>query len=114
MRGGEFMEVDMGILEVGLGVETEFGLAEVGGGGGEVDGDVVGGGDEAGEVEELVEMAMAWEWHYYNLDLSFFGAGIHALAWILDITNIHGGGCFPLIGCKMLQIEQAFNLTFSF
>jgi len=74
------VEVDMGILEVGLGVETEFDLAEVGGGGGVVDGDVVGGGDEAGEVEELVEMAMAWEWHYYHVHLSFFGAGTHAMA----------------------------------
>ncbi|KAH7843021.1 hypothetical protein Vadar_011834 [Vaccinium darrowii] len=63
--GVEFVEVDLGIFEAGLGNETEFGLAEMGGGGGVVDGDVVGGRDEAGEVEELVEMAMAWEWHYY-------------------------------------------------
>ncbi|KAF7146470.1 hypothetical protein RHSIM_Rhsim04G0104900 [Rhododendron simsii] len=93
-RGGEFVEVDTGILEVGLGIETELDLAEVDGGGGVVDGDVVGGGDEAGELEELVEMAMAWEWHYYDFDWSFFGVGAdHAMAsWILDIsTNIHGG-----------------------
>ncbi|KAF7145795.1 hypothetical protein RHSIM_Rhsim04G0104100 [Rhododendron simsii] len=79
-RGGEFVEADVGVLEVGLGVETEFDLAEVGGGGGEVDGDAVGGGDEAGEVEELVEMAMAWDhWHCYHFHLSLFG-GDHTLA----------------------------------
>ncbi|KAG5552468.1 hypothetical protein RHGRI_010522 [Rhododendron griersonianum] len=82
MRGREFMEVDMGVLEVGLGIETEFGLAEVGGGGGVVDGDVVGG-NEAGEAEELVEMAMHWEGHYYHFHLS-------TMAWVLDnIGGIH-------------------------
>ncbi|KAF7132252.1 hypothetical protein RHSIM_Rhsim09G0032800 [Rhododendron simsii] len=56
--GREFMEMDLAILEVGCVIEPEFGLAEVGGGGGVVSWDVVGGGDEAGEVEELIEMAL--------------------------------------------------------
>ncbi|KAH7862930.1 hypothetical protein Vadar_011236 [Vaccinium darrowii] len=52
MRGGKFMEVDLGTFEAGLGTEMEFGQAEVGGsgggggggsgGGGVVDSDVVG------------------------------------------------------------------------
>ncbi|KAF7146707.1 hypothetical protein RHSIM_Rhsim04G0105600 [Rhododendron simsii] len=45
--------MDLGVLEVGLGIETKFGLAEVGGGCGVVDWDVVRGGDKAGEVKEL-------------------------------------------------------------
>ncbi|KAH7843908.1 hypothetical protein Vadar_022208 [Vaccinium darrowii] len=93
VRVGEFVEVDVGILEEGLGAETEFGLAEVGGGGGEVDGEVVGGGDEAGEVEELVEMAVAWDkWHCYYFHWMFVGANTVAMAcMILDnISNIHG------------------------
>ncbi|KAG5515556.1 hypothetical protein RHGRI_036562 [Rhododendron griersonianum] len=83
MRGGVFMEVDVGVLEVGLVIETEFGLAEVGGGGGGiVDGDVVGG-SKAGEAEELVEMAMHWEGHYYHFHLS-------TMAKVLDnIGGIH-------------------------
>lgn len=58
-RGGEFVEVEGG---GGCGVpavDAELGLADVGGGADEVDGEVVGG-DEAGEVEELVEMALSW------------------------------------------------------
>ncbi|KAG5552471.1 hypothetical protein RHGRI_010525 [Rhododendron griersonianum] len=64
------------------------------GGGGVVDGDVVGG-NEAGEAEELVEMAMHWEWHYYHFHLIIFGADTKAtakgaMAWILDnIGGIH-------------------------
>ncbi|KAF7145102.1 hypothetical protein RHSIM_Rhsim04G0103600 [Rhododendron simsii] len=57
-RGGEFMESDTGVLEVGLGVETEF---------------------------DLAEMAVAGDqWHCYHFHLSLFG-GDHtlALAWIL-------------------------------
>ncbi|KAI3760646.1 hypothetical protein L1987_51044 [Smallanthus sonchifolius] len=46
-------------------VETEAGLAGVGGGGDEVDRDVIGG-DEAGEVEELVEMALCNEGHHHH------------------------------------------------
>lgn len=44
-------------------VETEAGLAAVGGGAKEVDGNVVGG-EEAGEVEKLVEMALCDEGHH--------------------------------------------------
>jgi len=53
----EFVEVDGGD---GVGVpslDPELGLAAVGGGADEVDRDVVGG-DKAGEVEELVEVAL--------------------------------------------------------
>ena len=53
----------------GRGGEAELGLAEVGGRGGVVDGDIVGG-DEAGELEELVEVAVTWKWYYYRYHLS--------------------------------------------
>lgn len=40
-------------------MDSELGLAVVGSGAYKVDGDVVGG-DEAGEVEELVEVTLCW------------------------------------------------------
>lgn len=46
-------------------VEAELGLADVGGGADVVDGDVVGG-DEAGEVEELVEVALRRQRHHHH------------------------------------------------
>ncbi|KAJ0521252.1 hypothetical protein HanRHA438_Chr10g0446881 [Helianthus annuus] len=46
-------------------VETDADLAVVGGSGDEVDGDVVGG-DEAREVEELVEMALCEERYHHH------------------------------------------------
>lgn len=58
--GGSYwvlVEVDGGD---GVGIpslDPELGLATVGGGADKVDGDVVGG-DKAGEMEELVEMAL--------------------------------------------------------
>lgn len=54
IRVGEFMEMDLRVLKEGLGIETEFGLVEVGGQSGVLDEEVVGSGDEAGEVKELV------------------------------------------------------------
>lgn len=51
----ELMEVNMIVWVPAM--ETEAGLAAVGGGAEEVDWDVVSG-DKAGEVEELVEMAL--------------------------------------------------------
>lgn len=62
-RIGEVVELD-NIIRVPA-VEAEAGLAVVGGGADEVDGDVVGG-DEAGEVEELVEMALGDKGHHNN------------------------------------------------
>lgn len=51
---GEVVEVDGGGVPA---LDPELGLATVGGGGDEVDRDVVGG-DKAGKVEELVEVAL--------------------------------------------------------
>jgi len=63
-RSWEFVEVEVAGGGGGV-MEARAGVAEVGGGGDDVDGDVVGG-DEAGEVEELVEMAVSYEWHHYH------------------------------------------------
>ncbi|KAG5552492.1 hypothetical protein RHGRI_010543 [Rhododendron griersonianum] len=65
--------MELGVLEVGFVIEPVFGLAEVSGCCGVVDGYVVRGGDEAGEVEELVEMAVAWKWHSNYHYFSLFG-----------------------------------------
>lgn len=47
-------------------MDSELGLAAVGGGAYVVDRYSVGG-DEAGKVEELVEMALCWKrHHHYN------------------------------------------------
>lgn len=51
-------------------VETEAGLAAVGGGADEVNGDVVGG-DEAGEVEQLVEMALSNKGYHHHHNLRY-------------------------------------------
>lgn len=83
------MEMDLGVLEVGFVIEPVFGLAEVGGGGGVVDGYVVGGGDEAGEVEELVEMALAWKWHNYYHHFSLFGNTTVVIMACIFVMNIH-------------------------
>lgn len=47
---------------------SELGLAVVSGGTNVVDGDIVGG-DEAREVEELVEVALGWQGHHDNYHL---------------------------------------------
>lgn len=49
-------------------LDSELGLAVVDGGADEVDRHVVGG-DKAGEVEELVEMALCWQRHHDYLNL---------------------------------------------
>ncbi|KAK4797793.1 hypothetical protein SAY86_030119 [Trapa natans] len=46
-------------------VEAELGLVEVGGGGDVVDGDVIGG-DETGEMEELVEVTLGGERDHHH------------------------------------------------
>lgn len=59
--------MDVGDGEWVPAVYAKLGLAVVDGGADVVDGDVVGG-DESGEVEELVEVALGWEGdhhHYY-------------------------------------------------
>lgn len=75
-RGGERRDLEVVELDV-VGdrgsiptVDSELGLAVVGGGAHKVDGDVLGG-DEAGEVEELVEVALCWQGHHdhYNFGL---------------------------------------------
>jgi len=91
IRGGEFMEMDLRVLEVGCVIETVFGLAEEGGGGGVENWDVVGG-DEAGELEELVEMALHWKWYHYYHHFSLFGDASEVMAWIFSI-NIHDCCC---------------------
>ncbi|KAF5794595.1 hypothetical protein HanXRQr2_Chr08g0329831 [Helianthus annuus] len=48
--------------------DTGLGLAVVGGGGDDVDWDVVAG-DEAGEVEELVEMALCRKRDHHHRDV---------------------------------------------
>lgn len=70
-RGWEFVEVDVGDREWVPALDARLGLAAVGGGADVVDRDVVGG-DETGEVEELVEMALCWKWYHNNHHLGFF------------------------------------------
>lgn len=72
VRCWEFMEVDLvgGRREV-VAVDAESSLANVGGEADVVDGDVVGG-DEAGEVEELVEMALCRKRYHHHRDLWLF------------------------------------------
>ncbi|KAI3694531.1 hypothetical protein L1987_77498 [Smallanthus sonchifolius] len=60
----ELVEVDVGGRERVPTVDAKLGLAGVSGGADEVDGEVVGG-DEAGEVDELVEMALCYERHHH-------------------------------------------------
>ena len=58
LESGYVKVVELDLAAVGSGVgAAELGLAIVGGGAYEVDGDVEGG-EEVGEVEELVQMAM--------------------------------------------------------
>lgn len=57
IRGLDFVETDGGSGEWVPAVDSELGLVDVGGGADEVDGYTVGG-DEAGEVEKLVEMPL--------------------------------------------------------
>lgn len=49
-------------------MDSNLSLAVVGGRASEVDRDVVEG-DEAGEVEELVEVALRGQWHHDHLHL---------------------------------------------
>lgn len=66
------MEMDVGDGgEVVPAVDTEFGLFVVGGGADEVEGDGGVGREEAGEVEELVEVALGWKWYHYYCCFGF-------------------------------------------
>lgn len=56
-RDHEVVEMEVGELRRIPTMDAELGLAVVGGGADVMDGDVAGG-DEAGEVEELVEMPL--------------------------------------------------------
>ena len=71
------MEVDFGSDKEFLLSEPEFCLVDVGGGAGIVNWDAVRR-DEAGELEELVEVALAQKWHYDYHHLSFFES-----AWVV-------------------------------
>ena len=85
-RGRELVEFYFGLFKAVRVNEPELGLVDVGGGAGVVDGDVVGG-DEAGEVEELVEMALAWKRHHDYHDLSLFeAADIHRVYLLEDLS----------------------------
>lgn len=95
-RGWECMEVDVGGDVVGKLVETMVAgadLADVMSGADDVHGDVVGG-DETGEVEELVQVTLCHERHhyYYNLrrregcNLYVVVAG-HIWIWLKGDTN---------------------------
>lgn len=69
-RGGEGREREVMEMNVGSGVRVpslgpELGLAVVGGGAHEVDGEAAGG-KEAREVEELVEVALCREGDYHH------------------------------------------------
>ena len=85
-RGRELVEVYFGLFKAIRVNEPELGVVDVGGRAGVVDGDVVGG-DEAGEVEELVEMALAWKRHhdYHHLSL-FEAADIHRVYLLEDLS----------------------------
>ena len=85
-RGRELVEVYFGLFKAVCVDEPELGLVDVGGGAGVVDGDVVGG-DEAGEVEELVEMALAWKRHHDYHHLSLYEA-TQVVAQVL-VGDIH-------------------------
>ena len=88
-RGRELVEVYFGLFKAIRVNEPELGLVDVGGGAGVVDGDVVGG-DEAGEVEELVEMALEWKRHHEYHDLSLFTAAqVLARMLVLDIHQVY-------------------------
>ncbi|KAL6958879.1 hypothetical protein U1Q18_040226 [Sarracenia purpurea var. burkii] len=87
IRGDEFMEVDFGSVEKVQVVEPEFSLVDVGGRGGVIDQDIVRG-DEARELDELIEMALQWKRHHDCHHLILFKA-VWILAWMW-IMGIHG------------------------
>ncbi|GER25847.1 exocyst complex component sec3A, partial [Striga asiatica] len=66
--GGSGEVVEMDRVRVRVRVVTEFNLAVVGGGAEEVDGEGGGGGDEAGEAEELVEVALGGDGQHDHCD----------------------------------------------
>ena len=87
-RGRELVEVYFGLFKAVRVDEPELGLVDVGGGAGVVDGDVAGG-DDAREVEELVEMALAWKRHHDYHDFSLFiAAQVLARMLVLDIHQV--------------------------
>lgn len=83
MGEGEVVELD--IFDGGgiPALEPGSGLAVVGGGASEVDGEAAGGEVER-EVEELIEVALGWEWDDND-----------GHAWFLSCL-LHGGGGYCL------------------
>ncbi|KAJ0911740.1 hypothetical protein HanRHA438_Chr06g0266521 [Helianthus annuus] len=61
----KLVEMDVGNGERVPTMDPKLGLARMTGGAYEVDGEVVGG-DEAREVDELVEMALCYKRHHHN------------------------------------------------
>lgn len=80
------MKVDVWVGQWIPAVDSSRRLAGVGGGADIVDGYVVGG-DEAGEVEELVEMALSWKRHHDNHHLCFHGLKL-PLVKTYNVCNI--------------------------
>ncbi len=78
MRGLEFVKSDIGSGERVPPMDANLGLVDVGGGGDEIDRQIVGG-EEAGEVEKLVEMTLCWKWdhdqHHFSLDFAILEIG---------------------------------------
>lgn len=71
---GDLETVEMDLVFGGVevpAVEAELGLADVGGGADEVDGEVVAEAEEAGEVEELVQVALRRERDHHHRHLWF-------------------------------------------
>ncbi len=66
-------------------MEAEHGLAVVDGGGGVVDGDIVRQ-DKAGEVEELVQMALRWKRHHHHHHLRLL-LTIAALVFMVSVIS---------------------------
>lgn len=94
--------MDVGVGERVPTMDAKLGLTAVSGGADEMDGEIVGG-DEAGEVEELVEMTLCYKRHHHNTYFIFIHlcfswcinggfSGINrrcqtiAFVWILSIS----------------------------
>ena len=73
------MEMEVGECRWIPSMDAELGLAVVGGGTDVVDGDVASR-DEAGEVEELIEMTLCRQWHHDDHHLAVLSHG-YDLVW---------------------------------
>ncbi|KAI7998293.1 hypothetical protein LOK49_LG10G02857 [Camellia lanceoleosa] len=78
------MEMDLGIGKAVCVIEAEFSLVHVGGRANIVNRYVVGG-NQAGELEDLVEVAIHGKRHHDYNHFSLLGG----MAWML-VMNLHG------------------------